>query len=202
MKLISLRASSSRLSKGEDGAKAVIGYGGSRFRKDEDGNNSEQNGRWIMYVVYSMKKNEEGQRKEKADLGKKQSKSKQIDEKNEPGQGATGRKRKLKQTATSNKKDDNGDTGFQYKRLKSEQGALRIQQNQPVELPYASDVLEVLHSEESYGNSEFSGRPIEDLLNSITFEDLVIIAIKVEKLTQFYAHEGDECSQNNHLMGE
>ncbi|KAJ4706596.1 NAC transcription factor [Melia azedarach] len=207
------------------GSKQILGFK-KRFRY-EDGNNSEQNGRWIMYeytinssllggqyshkatdyVVCSMKKNDRGQQKEKADLGKKQRKSKQIGEKNEPGQGATGRKRKLKQTAISNSNDDHGDKSVQLqnKRLKSEQEALRIQQNQPVELACTSDVLQVLRSEETDSNSDFSETPIEDLLKFITFdfEDPVSNSNHSGEVdTEYYIHDGDECSQNKHLMGE
>ncbi|KAJ4706383.1 NAC domain-containing protein [Melia azedarach] len=152
---------------GEDGAKEVKALGGSeqilgfkkRFRY-EDGNNSAQNGGWIMheftinasllgqysekamdYVLCRIKKNEKGQQQERADFGKKQRKSKQIGEKNESGQGALGRKRKLKQAAKPN---NNNDEFIQNKRLRAEQGALLIQ---PTILPCRSIIKEDVESE-------------------------------------------------------
>ncbi|KAJ4706626.1 hypothetical protein OWV82_020256 [Melia azedarach] len=128
-----------------------------------------------------------------------------IGERNEAGQRATERKIKLEQTASSNNNDDHGDKGVQNKRLKCEQEALRIQQNQTVELPSANDVLEVLHSEDTDSNSDFTEIPTEDLLDCVTFEfeDPVSNSNQSGEVeTEYYIREGDECSQNKHLMGE
>lgn len=70
-----------------------------------EGNIHRKLGTTFFVPLCRLKKNENGQRKENTDLGKKQRKSKQIGEKNESGGGATGRKIKLKQAATSNEND-------------------------------------------------------------------------------------------------
>ncbi|KAJ4706592.1 NAC domain-containing protein [Melia azedarach] len=156
---------------GEDGAKEVKARGGSeqiigfkkRFRY-EDGNNSEQNGGWIMnefsinpsllgrkysqkamdYVLCRIKRNKNVQKKENVNLGKRQRKSTQIGEKDESGLAATGRKRELKQAATSNKNDDKC---VLNKRLRDEQVAVLVQQNQTNELSCTNKVLKVVDSE-------------------------------------------------------
>ncbi|KAJ4706355.1 No apical meristem (NAM) protein [Melia azedarach] len=170
---------------GEDGAKEVKALGGSeqilgfkkRFRYEDD--------KAMDYVLCRIKKNEKAQQQEKADFGKKQRKSKQIGEKNESGQGALGRKRKLKQAAKPN---NNNDVFVQTKRLRAEQGALLIQ---PTILPCRSIIKEVVESEPEPESCSitFDAEDLFSDLHQITEVDCI-------------EYDDDECVQSENNRAE
>ncbi|KAH9648689.1 NAC domain-containing protein [Citrus sinensis] len=141
---------------GEDGAKPVLAVGSDdqilgfkkRFRY-ESRKNPEQNGRWIMheftinpallgnqyshkaldFVLCRVKKNESENHSEKANLGGKPRKSKQVGETNDCRRRSSGSKRKPKEVVASSSHIDLDDECFQSKRLKAEQNSVLIEQS-------------------------------------------------------------------------
>lgn len=160
---------------GEDGSKPVEADGSDqilgfkrRFRY-ENKTNHKDNGGWIMHeftinssllgdqysyqdiVLCRIKKNESGQKKERANLGKKQ--------RNSSGGRASGNKRKLKEVATPNSNGDQGDEIAPNKRLRAGQEVVLVQQNYT---PCSSNTMQAV---------EYEGEIMESLPeDSTTFD--------------------------------
>ena len=108
----------------------------------------------IDFVLCRIKKNESKNHSEKANLGGKPRKSKQVGEKNGSGKKSSGSKRKSKVVVTSSSHIDHDDECFQSKRVKAQQNLVLLEQSHS---PCSSSSLntvehqgEIIHSVPEY----------------------------------------------------